>query len=135
MKGLFLILLPLIAIFAAGPASADDVRNDGNLLLPSCNAVVLAMDNGTTPKDKFGMGFCLGLVQGITMSNRLQQASKSPASPLFCIPQDGIENGQAARVLVKYLREHPQHLHLDDFTLAISAFQEAYPCAPRQSGR
>ena len=93
------------------------------------------MDNGATPKDKFGMGFCLGLMQGITMSNRLQQASKPSALPLFCIPEDGIENGQAARIVVKYLREHPQHLHLDDFTLAVSAFQEAYPCASSKNGR
>jgi hypothetical protein len=47
---------------------------------------------------------------------------------LFCTPESGITNDQAARVVVKYLREHPERLHEKESLLAMAAFAEAFPC-------
>ena len=46
-----------------------------------------------------------------------------------CFPEKGIDNGQATRVVVKYLKNNPALLHEDEVLLIILAFLEAYPCS------
>jgi hypothetical protein len=51
--------------------------------------------------------------------------------PDFKFPQlnfpAGVTNGQQQAVVAKYLREHPETLHLPAFTLVIEALAEAFP--------
>jgi Rap1a immunity proteins len=49
----------------------------------------------------------------------------------FCEPDDTITNGQALRVVVKFLRAHPELLHLPEVVLVVRAFSEAFPCKTR----
>jgi len=44
----------------------------------------------------------------------------------YCAPE-GITLGQRARVIVKYLRDHPKDLNLSGGLLAMVAMNEAYP--------
>jgi hypothetical protein len=44
-----------------------------------------------------------------------------------CIP-DEASILQLARVLVKWLREHPEKLHEPKSTLTLAAFEDAFPC-------
>ena len=86
---------------------------DGNRLLKQCGFVVSLMD-GPKPKlstESFGeMMFCMGFLQGITNLNLVYQVGlKSDAR--FCLPEEGISNGQAARIVVKFLRNYPEELH------------------------
>jgi len=46
---------------------------------------------------------------------------------LFCAP-DGVISGQAARIVIKYLRDHPEELHQPDYALTIAALHAAFPC-------
>jgi hypothetical protein len=103
---------------------------DGNKLLKQCGLAVSHMDGVKTKPNLESAGemsFCLGFMQGITNMNLLyQQVLKSDAQ--FCLPEHGITNGQAARIIVKYLRNYPEDLHEDEFVLAALAFKDAFPC-------
>jgi Rap1a immunity proteins len=101
---------------------------DGNTLLKQCGLLVSFMDGGKPDVASSGdLMFCAGFMQGIMNMNRLyQRVLKSDAQ--FCLPEGGIPNGQAARIVVKYLREFPEELHRNEFVLAFWAFQAAFPC-------
>ena len=101
---------------------------DGNDLLRGCGASVAFMD-GTKPQpsDDNRIGFCLGFMQGVTQTNLVYQV-RPKDSAVFCLPEGGVKNGQAARVFVKYLRDHPEELHRAEIVLAFAAFQDAFPC-------
>jgi hypothetical protein len=103
--------------------------DDGNQLLKQCGSAISFMDDEAkknTLANEFGIPFCLGFVQGITNTNLLYQHLNMKT--LFCLPENGISNGQAVRIVVKHLRDHPEVLHHEAAMLAISAFREAFPC-------
>lgn len=45
-----------------------------------------------------------------------------------CFPESGIGEGQAIRIVLKYLYEHPADLHQDQTFLAFMALRDAYRC-------
>jgi hypothetical protein len=69
-----------------------------------------------TAFDAYRDGYCSGLVAGV-----------SSASPRVC-PDDGVTGGQQIRVVLKYLQDHPEELHLDDALLVDRALAKAFPC-------
>lgn len=90
---------------------------DGNKLLQQCTA---ALDEKVS--DPLYAGYCFGYIEGVRMAISVY----SPK--VFCLPSGGITNGQAVRVVKKYLEDHPAKLHLDSFVLTVVSFKEAYPC-------
>lgn len=121
-------ILPIVFALLALPHPSSAASSDGNKLLEDCGAIERLMDGGKSTSNSTGMGFCLGLMQGITNSNMIYQV-RAPGKELLCLPKNGIENGQAARVVVKYLRDHPEQLHENDFVLAMRALRDAFPCS------
>lgn len=105
---------------------------DGNLLLKQCTPIMSFLDNAgnvlSNVENTFDAGFCLRMAQGITNTNMMYQYAMQKT--LFCLPTGGIQNVQAVRVIVKYLKEHPEQLHEHEATLAIMAFIQAFPCTP-----
>lgn len=96
---------------------------DGNLLLEKCDSTVLL--------DK---SFCDGYVAAaidaqVTLINSLQAASESHVVPkMYCLPKGGIVIGQAVRVTVKWLHDHPEKLHLAGDILVAMAMRDGFPC-------
>ena len=83
----------------------------------------------TQPVDRVhlqGMAFCMGLMQGMLHMNQIYQFVLKDAA-LFCHP-DMVNNGQTARIVVKYLGDHPGELHKPDSALAFVALREPFPC-------
>jgi hypothetical protein len=100
--------------------------SDGNQLLPRCQSAIDALghDSWKSHQESFDTGYCSGLVEGI-----------SYASTHSCLP-DGATVGQAVRVVVKYLNDHPEDLNLDERELVDVALGLAFPCPttpPRQN--
>ena len=121
MKAILIVFILLVPAW---------VYADGNTLLKQSGLAISLMD-GPKPKlstESFGeMMFCIGFLQGITNLNLVyQNVLKSNAQ--FCLPEDGIENGQAARIVVKFLRNYPEELHKHELALSILALKEAFPC-------
>lgn len=127
-KILWLILALILSTHCTNVLAVGNGGNDGNKLLARCNAVIQIMDEGKYLKDNYNAGICVGLMQGITNLNLHYQA-KEKKGALFCLPENGIQNGQAARIVVKYLKGHPEKLQENASFLAIDAFVDAYPCS------
>jgi len=110
----------LAAAFVGGYA----IAGDGNELLSSCQQAINHMESrGPSNAD---VGYCYGLVNGVgntmvTMNAYLLKGERT------CFPA-GMRNDQGARIVAKYLEEHPASLHRDGAFLAMAAFQNAYPC-------
>lgn len=118
IRNIFLLALLCMAAF---PATS---HANGAQLLSQCNSVIRVLD-GDRLEDPIGAGYCMGLMQGIIETTRFyQDRDKS----LACLPE-GLEKGQAARVVTKFLNEHPERLHETSALLAIVALATAFPCA------
>ena len=100
---------------------------DGNELLQKCPEVVKIMD-GKPTDDQFGAGYCIGLIDGVrTTLSAVREITGNEAVINTCIPVN-VQNGQAVRVVLVYLRANPAKLHFDEGVLTILALQEAFPC-------
>ena len=148
-----LILLLLFSFLLAPIASAQDGNypKDGNGLLDYCAAVVNAVDDpdsltGKSQDRNWGkFNWCVGYIQA-TMDDmdavkinlalfaiagvRLSGPEKAQqgfidAMDFTSMPQ--IPVSQVARVLVKWLRNHPERLHEPRSILMRAALKEAFP--------
>jgi len=62
-------------------------------------------------------------------SLRLKAATKTQnKTGIYCLPKGGIELGQALRVTVKWLKDHPEKLHLPGDILIGLALRDAFAC-------
>lgn len=114
----------LIGTLASGGAMAD-----GNKFLENCQDVVKKMDDENSEiLNPMGMGYCYGMLEGVRTTLMVVNEAL-PLKSRFCFPKVGINNGQAARIVTKYLRDNPAKLHLPEAFLVISAYQKAFPCS------
>ncbi|HBT55629.1 Rap1a/Tai family immunity protein [Halopseudomonas aestusnigri] len=100
---------------------------DGNKLLDQCQTAVQIMDgqNNFNNIEAVKLGQCLGFAAGV--KNTLMIMSV-PSPVKICWPEEGVSNGQAARILHKYLKDNPQKLHEDETLLAMLSMSEAFAC-------
>lgn len=124
------VLVAGFIVFSSSMAFGDN-GNDGNALLSKCNALIDSLDtpsNNDTDKIKgLRMGYCIGMMQGTLNFNKLYELMLGKGA-LFCTPKSGITTIQAVRIVVEYLKKHPDKLHEHESILAYEAFKEAYPC-------
>ncbi|CAN2967078.1 hypothetical protein METHPM2_110017 [Pseudomonas sp. PM2] len=86
------------------------------------------MDKVPTPSiDLLGVGRCIGMVEGVRNTMVIFK-SALPDNLKVCFPKQGINNGQATRILEKFLHDNPAMLDQDETFLTIMAFKQAYPC-------
>jgi len=125
----FLIIIGLLSLSLPAWSIADN--GDGNKLLSDCGPLIAFLDGESVDENKsHGIGFCLGLMQGMLHMNQFYEYQLKGAA-LFCAP-NSMTNGQAARIVVKYLRDHPEELHQPDSVLTFTALRAAFPCGNRQ---
>lgn len=103
---------------------SSSIYADGNKLLEQCIAAERFLDTREI-QNEFGIGMCLGLVQGV---RNTMQILGNDSSIKACLPENGIDNGQATRVVVSYLKKNPASLHENEVFLTMLAFIDAYPC-------
>ncbi|RON40285.1 Rap1a/Tai family immunity protein [Pseudomonas brassicacearum] len=115
------------AVGLIGTLASGSVMADGNELLKYCQATVRWLDTGETAGGMFGPGYCLGVINGV-MSLRGITNSRFPKNAQTCIPSSVPSTGQTARILVKYMTENPEQLHLDEGFIAMLAIHRAFPC-------
>lgn len=125
-----LCILLLLGVTNAGAEEQSTVWT-GNDLLTNCSAFVKVMD-GEKSKDVVKAGYCVGYLVGIQDGLLLMEgvATKNKSAKnvkLVCTPI-GTSVGQFARVLEKFLKDHPEYLHEPSGVLSYVAFTEAFPC-------
>lgn len=105
-----------------------DGFTDGNELLKTCQEIVRHMDGDRTPVvNPMGLGQCFGVLEGVRDTLTLLNEDL-PLESRLCFPESGVNNGQAARIITKYLRDNPAQLHLPGAFLVLSAYKQAFPC-------
>jgi len=126
---IILVLLGAIALPLPSPLLADD----GSNLLAQCSVAVNIMDGKKLTDDVQGgidagkSMYCFGLLQGVISLNKIYEVSLRQ-NALFCTPNSIITTGQAARIVVNYLNDHPEMEHEPDFAVTINALANAFPC-------
>ncbi|MBI3297398.1 MAG: hypothetical protein HYZ75_04500 [Elusimicrobia bacterium] len=118
----------LIAMAAIIPAAHAEEKSDGNALLRNCTSAVRELDKEVL-KTQEGLDavHCIGYLNGFTDSHSVDSIAK-PQKPLYCLPVDGLETGQVARIVVKYLKGRPEILHQSARILTALALTHAFPC-------
>jgi Rap1a immunity proteins len=115
--------------------SQDDVRT-GNGLLQNCAPSVRFFDGGSplTDDERTSGYVCAGYLTGFeegfdTGVEIMKKKSRYTGSShlLFCIPPS-VPLRQVLRVVVKWLQEHPEDLHLPSSWLVPPALINAFPC-------
>jgi hypothetical protein len=121
----------LLVLFSLSlPAWSIGADGDGSKLLSDCGAALAAVDGQKRDNSNvMGIGFCLGLMRGMLDMNQIYVAHLKGAA-LFCQPDEST-NDQAARIVLKYLRDHPEELHKPGTVLTFTALRGAFPCAKK----
>jgi hypothetical protein len=125
------------------PASvfAEEPKEDGNNLLDNCTQMVNYADNSSAQTNDVKFGWCSGWLDGViatldqwhvATSQDFDSYSKTGIVGI-CFPQ-GVTKGQTARVIVKYLRDHPNRLQESQMLLTIDALRDAFPCTQASNG-
>jgi hypothetical protein len=125
---LILVLILATSATAEEQTSVTTPSEDTGLeLLRHCHAAVnmAASTSGWTDAAPLGAGYCIGLLHGVVVTNRVLAPSLKHA--LFCLLR-GITNEQAIRIVITYLQNHPEHLHLHAAEVVIVALNDAYRC-------
>jgi hypothetical protein len=99
------LVLPLLFV-ASVSAQAAVVFDTGNELLSMCD-------------DSQGRPYCLGTAAGY--SDMLQTIGETCADR-------NVTRGQAADVVIRFLRDHPEVRNKTASSLARAALKEAFPC-------
>ena len=137
MREKFYFALLFVGFALASKLAVAQSASDGDALLHNCSLVVKMADtdNVTSTLDNLDAGTCMGLVRGIMDTMALWQ-SLDHGGPVDnsavhgCIP-DSIKTIQGARIVVKYLNEHPERLQAPDTRLVLMAMVDAFPCGKR----
>ena len=117
-----------LVLFATNPSFASGI-NDGNDLLRECNEAIRYSEQKSSEIDKASAAHCLGIMSGIvTLNNIYIEVLKLEKEAMFCPPGGGISSLQATRIVVKYLKEHPDDLHIGGVVLSTLALNKAFPC-------
>lgn len=127
----------MFGLLLAAPALHAQETDDGTELLHSCTAAITSFTAGMSRNEadlsmrqRF---YCLGVVHGVRyMMYMWQVAATQEKRPQEhdmhgCVPTE-VSNEQAIRVVIKYLTDHPEELHLHDVILANAALKDAFPC-------
>lgn len=121
----FLFLSCCLALALTTVCSPQDSSGymDGNMLLEKCDPASSSLDKTE----------CLGYVAGVmdaavTMLDSLKAASPTKVPPMYCLPTGGVQLGQAGRVTLKWLKDHPEKHHLRGDVLVMMAMSDAFPC-------
>ena len=75
------------------------------------------------------MTYIVGFNHGYELAIILNM--EAPPNNSYCIPQK-VTNGQITRVVIKYLKDHPEQLHTSARKLILFALDEGFPCWTRE---
>ncbi len=117
-------LLPLAIVLAvASPAGLAAQENDGTGL-----ALLRDCEEGLRASGDFARArYCSGVVRGTARTLALLQQDGSVTEARACLPA-GTPDARLVTIVLGYLSEHPDELHLPDVQLVLKAVEAAFPC-------
>ena len=115
----------LLALLAHG--TADAARFSGKYLLGICD-----IDSDGKESIKGGHAACQAYIAGVLDYHAVLQSVKIAPKLDICVPE-GVSLNQLHAIVLKYLKQNPQH---DGFIAApavTTALYQAYPCKKKSS--
>ncbi len=130
-NSLMRVVLALVSlVFSFSVAQAD-----GNQLLSSCIKAEAAIDGDRftyNHVDGYDVGYCVAAVgtyrERLKYIHRLDPPGYKSDRPKSCPIPDEVSDVQLVRILVKWLRDHPENLHIWEAAHLEAAFVSAFPC-------
>ena len=121
MKALSFAICALMA-GVIQPANATTGNGTGNGMKETCLATTRDPIHSKGRSELADASYCLGFMKAILfVGEHLEDGSK------FC-PPGTVTVEQAVTVFLKYLNENPESGHFSAESLAVTAFQQAWPC-------
>ena len=110
----------------------DDWKGDGSSLLTKCSLAVRVFDGEKLSSVDATEGtFCVDYISGIHdtdfMVQMLEEHEKITLMKHACPPSNA-STAQAVRIVVKYLHDNPERLHMPASVLVTDAIRSAFPC-------
>lgn len=119
MKTITLIFaVLLVSGVGASQESPHSGPTNGNDLLDYCAYT----EKSPNDPEFFKAIMCSGYVDAATDATLLPNVRTN-----ICFPS-GVEKRQTYAVVLKYLRDHPEQLHLNGVALVYRALESAFPC-------
>lgn len=119
-------MFTLIILIFSFPVNAMAERN-GNELLRGCNAIIAEIEKKDITIEELSVSiFWNGYIAGFLDSSVLYESFTKAGA--YCIPHQGIEGGQAAMIIAKYLKNNPNQLHESARFCILMAFADAFKC-------
>jgi Rap1a immunity proteins len=133
-----LIVAFLVAVPVHAQTNAKSISDSGNRYLDICAALEkppAQWNEMDFLNSGLCQGFMLGFRDGIGLSIAMLKHNDSSLSYLkgsiedlaVCTP-DNVEVGQVVRIVLKYIRDHPEQAHLPSAQLIVLAEFNVYPC-------
>ncbi len=108
--------------------SVSTAGNGGKTFMFICNEFIKSVDNPSdTNIDRERVYRCGSYLTGFVAASNLYQDLLG-GEGLICFPDQGITTAQLARIVVKYINDRPESLHIDKDTLTGEAVMKAFPC-------
>ena len=121
--------LMLLFFFAVLSCHCFAVVGDGNTLMSLCqNADRTAQTQ--EPSEPASVLQCQAYIEGVFTGYSMVSKAlnlKQVGIENVCVP-DEVTLGQITKVVVKYLKDHPEKLHLGAGQLTMTAIKDAFPC-------
>lgn len=118
--------LMAVLLYAESTRGASE-GPDSTQILRACTAAVLQADGVDVSNEQLIQSvYCSGYVGGVL--DGLTVMGWKGGTVKVCIPEDGIDNEQAIRIVVKHLRQHPELLHETARTSIMAAIGLAFQC-------
>jgi len=143
MRRLFLsVAIIMTTLLAAGPAvmaeKPENLTDSGNEFVRVCsfmeNSDPASTDYPHLMEGALCTAYLMGLADGIVIESSYAEARFGlKISAPYCVRDTyGMEQGQRVRILLKYIRNHPEKAHLPTAGLYINAMGDAFPPCPEK---
>lgn len=121
--------LILTALYSTVTQAAP-ITSTGEDLYRNCKEAVKVSESNTIPPgtNMLRVGLCLGLIEGVKNSIAVFQTALPPDKTQVCWRESGMSNSQGAKIIIKYLDDHPNQLGENQTAVTMFALKEAFPC-------
>jgi len=122
-------VLILGALVLLIPWNSSNAMQTGIEFLRACGAAVKQADGvPVSGQESVESLWCLSYLAGFTDSLRLTASLFKPQNQKVCLPEEGTSGEQLARIVTKWLKDHPEHIHESGRIQIMFALVNAFPC-------
>jgi Rap1a immunity proteins len=125
-----LLSVALVCTLAGSLQAVDSPSDSGKDFLRLCT-VIDKNHREQTPLEELEnmscVGYIHGLSNGVEVGIEFAKGQNGSVPEPYCLPPE-VEIKQLVRVVLKYIKAHPETAHKPTAYLAMAALQQAFPC-------